>query len=148
RSRAVVLYYHRIGAPDILTRPADQFRNDLAYLSKRYRCTSLSDLCEQLKLKRPLRWRSVVITFDDGYRDNYLLAAPILSQSGVTATFFVSTGFVGTDREFDHDHRHDSTQGPARSYAKLTWGDLRAMEAAGLEIGSHTVNHTNLAQAD
>ncbi|HEU4388309.1 MAG TPA: polysaccharide deacetylase family protein, partial [Blastocatellia bacterium] len=82
-----------------------------------------------------------VVTFDDGYRDNYINALPVLCEKAVPATFFVSTGFIGTEREFPHD-----TGSAPR--AKLTWEDLRQMERLGFEIGSHAVEHVDLGQAD
>ena len=148
RSRTVVLYYHRVGERDVLTKPTDEFRRDLEYLKKNYDCISFSELCERLKSGVRATRRSVVITFDDGYRDNFTAAVPALREAGVTATFFVATGFIDTSREFPHDAkggREESSQ-EAR-FPKLTWGDLRAMEAEGFEIGSHTVNHANLGKA-
>jgi peptidoglycan/xylan/chitin deacetylase (PgdA/CDA1 family) len=97
-----------------------------------------------------------VITFDDGYRDNFLEAVPLLKDAGLTATFFVATGFVGTDRDFRHDLRETGAStgfdsdldGNGTRYPKLQWDDLRAMQSDGFEIGAHTENHTNLGQAD
>ncbi len=143
RSRAVVLYYHRIGSRDVLTKPADEFRGDLLYLKENYECLSLVELCRRSLARAPFRRRAVAITFDDGYRDNFTEAVPALKSAGVSATFFVSTGFIGTDREFSHDIRAESL-----GHVKLTWDDLRAMESEGFEIGSHTVNHANLGSAD
>jgi peptidoglycan/xylan/chitin deacetylase (PgdA/CDA1 family) len=153
RARVVVLYYHRIsgqgGARDPLTRPLDDFRRDLQYLTSNYECISLSELAERLRAGVPFRRRAAVITFDDGYRDNYTAAVPALMEAGVTATFFVSTGFIGTTRVFPHDIRAAQRDNVALlEYPKLTWDDLRVMEAAHFEIGSHTVNHTNLGVAD
>ncbi|HYP28465.1 MAG TPA: polysaccharide deacetylase family protein [Blastocatellia bacterium] len=145
RSRAVVLYYHRIGESDVLTKPPDEFRRDLEYLKKNYDCVSFSELCGRLRSGAPARRRSVVITFDDGYRDNFTEAVPVLREAGVTATFFVATGFIDTRREFPHDLKEGREK--AR-FPKLSWDDLRAMEAEGFEIGSHTVNHANLGKAD
>jgi peptidoglycan/xylan/chitin deacetylase (PgdA/CDA1 family) len=105
-----------------------------------------------------------VITFDDGYRDNYINAVPLLKQAGLPATFFVATGYVGTRREFPHDNPSDvppemaipETRSTSRAlssfnvtprFAKLEWDDLREMEKDGFEIGSHTVNHMNLGRA-
>jgi peptidoglycan/xylan/chitin deacetylase (PgdA/CDA1 family) len=144
RSRAVVLYYHRIGARDVLTRTTEQFRDDLDYVKSKYECLSLHELCEQIRGRKPRRRRAVVITFDDGYRDNFTEAMPVLASAGLTATFFVATGFIGTAREFPHDLRDDRES----RFAKLTWDDLRLMEEAGFEVGSHTVNHTNMGRAD
>lgn len=147
RSRAVVLYYHRIGPRDVLTKPPDEFRRDLEYLKENYDCISFSELCERLRSGARPRRRSVVITFDDGYRDNFTAAVPALKEAGVTATFFVATGFIDTSREFPHDAREEASSEETR-FPKLTWDDLRAMEAEGFEIGSHTVNHANLGRTE
>jgi peptidoglycan/xylan/chitin deacetylase (PgdA/CDA1 family) len=152
RARAVVLYYHRIGGRDLLTKPVEEFRRDLIYLSRKYECITLSELCRRLREGKPLKRRMAVVTFDDGYRDNYTVAMPILQEIGIRATFFVSTGFIGTAREFPHDEEiageSDMLDTERQSFLKLTWDDLRAMEKAGFEIGSHTVNHTDLGVAD
>lgn len=147
RSRAVVVYYHRVGASDVLTKTVEEFRADLAYLKKHYECISLAELSERLVDRRPLRRRAAVITFDDGYRDNHSKAVPLLKEAGLPATFFVATGYIGTVREFPHDHSSEPPAARPASFPKLGWDDLRAMERDGFEIGSHTVNHTNLAQA-
>ena len=142
RARVVVLCYHRLGAPDVLTKSVDEFRHELSYLGSRYECLSLRELCERLRANAPFRRRAFVITFDDGYRVNYTAAVPALREAGLTGTFFVATGFIGTERVFPHDARQ------AKDYPKLTWDDLRAMEAAGFEIGSHTINHVNLGRTE
>ncbi|MGH9830870.1 MAG: polysaccharide deacetylase family protein, partial [Blastocatellia bacterium] len=124
KSRATVLYYHRIGdSRDPLTRSLDDFRNDLGYLQKHYECISLADLRDRLRSGRAFRRRAVAITFDDGYRNNYTEAARVLKETGMTATFFVATGYIGTDRQFPHDECRD---GVAANWPKLTWDDLRA----------------------
>jgi peptidoglycan/xylan/chitin deacetylase (PgdA/CDA1 family) len=145
RSRVVVLCYHRIGLADVLTKPPADFRRELAYLKRNFECIGFGELCARLRDGRPFRKRAAVITFDDGYRDNYLLAVPALREFGLTATFFVSTGFIGTTRVFPHDEALAAHTG---SPPKMSWDDLRAMEAEGFEIGSHTVEHTDLGRAD
>jgi peptidoglycan/xylan/chitin deacetylase (PgdA/CDA1 family) len=69
--------------------------------------------------------RSVCITFDDGCESDYLCAAPILSDAGFNATFYVVSGFVGR-----------------RGY--VTDGQLRELSDAGFEIGSHSDTHAYL----
>jgi len=148
RSRAVVVYYHRVGSRDVLGKTVRQFRSDLSYLKKHYECITLAELSRRLANRVPFRRRAAVITFDDGYRDNYLAAMPLLQEAGLPATFFVATGYIGTARAFPHDHRCDPLTLAIRPhiFPKLEWDDLREMEQHGFEIGSHTVNHANLAQ--
>jgi peptidoglycan/xylan/chitin deacetylase (PgdA/CDA1 family) len=141
RARAVVVYYHRIGGCDVLSRPGDQFAADIEYLQGRYECIAFTEFCRRIKEGVPLTRPVAVITFDDGYRDNFTAAVPILKEANVAATFFVSTGFIDTGREFPHD-------AGSAPRAKLTWEDLRQMERLGFEIGSHTVEHIDLGAAD
>jgi peptidoglycan/xylan/chitin deacetylase (PgdA/CDA1 family) len=145
RSRAVIVYYHRIGGLDQLSKPAGDFRRDLAYFKRWYECISLAELCSRLQSGEPLRRRCVVITFDDGYRDNFTQALPLLQEAGIPATFYVSTGYMGTERVFPHDAL---ASGRDADFPKLSWDEVRRMEVAGFEIGSHTVNHTNLGKCD
>lgn len=141
RASAVVLCYHRIGAFDVLTKPAEDFRREMQYIKQRYECISLDELCRRLLADESFRRPAVVVTFDDGYRDNFTAAVPILKAIGVPTTFFVATGFMSTDRVFPHD-------GPETNYPKMTWDDLRAMQSDGFEVGSHTLNHADLGAAD
>lgn len=101
--QAVVLMYHRIAAPvtdvwDLAVAPA-RFEQQLRVLKGLGTVVAAPELAERLK-KRVLRRRSLVITFDDGYLDNYLVAKPLLEQVQLPATFFVASGAVGQVREF------------------------------------------------
>jgi peptidoglycan/xylan/chitin deacetylase (PgdA/CDA1 family) len=94
----LVLIYHRVTTlesdPQQLAVRPEHFRAQLRWLERHYRI----DRFETPPADDSRR--SVVITFDDGYADNCLEALPILEEEGVPATFFVSTGTIGTDREF------------------------------------------------
>jgi O-antigen/teichoic acid export membrane protein/peptidoglycan/xylan/chitin deacetylase (PgdA/CDA1 family) len=84
-------------SPSLCT-PPGQFDRQMAHIAARYRPLSLDDVVERLREGRPLPADGVVVTFDDGYADNYDLAAPILLKHGVPATFFVTSEWVGDGR--------------------------------------------------
>lgn len=71
--------------------------------------------------------KTVALTFDDGYEDFYTTAWPLLKQYGFTATTYIISGKIGGDY--------------------MTWDQIRELNAAGIEIGAHTVNHIDLAKA-
>jgi peptidoglycan/xylan/chitin deacetylase (PgdA/CDA1 family) len=68
------------------------FERQIAFLARHYGCISMDQLLEALGAGRPLPRNAVVVTFDDGYRDNYDVAFPILRRHKVPAMFYVTTG--------------------------------------------------------
>jgi peptidoglycan/xylan/chitin deacetylase (PgdA/CDA1 family) len=86
------------------------------------------------------RWpdRRVAITFDDGYRDNYTTAWPILQEHGFRAIIFLVAGMMG---------RASTWRTKAEGHAPLmTWDMAREMAGAGIAFGSHSDSHPHLAQ--
>jgi len=100
---ALVLIYHRVTDlatdPQLLAVSPANFDAQMRLLARDYHPISLAELVDGLKHRR-VRDRSVVVTFDDGYADNLLEAAPILEKHGVPATVFVCSGYLGGTREF------------------------------------------------
>ncbi len=86
----------------------------------------MDDLRRCLAGEAVLPEKALLIAFDDGYADNYRYAYPILLDEQVPGTFFVVSGTVGNEN-------------------RMTADELREMQANGMAIGSHTVNHENLA---
>ncbi|MBM4286572.1 MAG: polysaccharide deacetylase family protein [Deltaproteobacteria bacterium] len=82
--------------------------------------------------------RRVVLTFDDGYGDNYANAFPVLARLGFTATIFVAVSFVGSRRTFPWHSR--------TSPRPLDWGEIAEMAQQGIVFGSHTLSHPDLTQ--
>jgi peptidoglycan/xylan/chitin deacetylase (PgdA/CDA1 family) len=97
-SGVLILNYHRIGyaesAPffrDAISATPHEFDAQLAFLARNADVVAGADLPEVL---RAGRGRHVMITFDDGYRDNYEIALPLLKLHGLAATFFLCTGLL------------------------------------------------------
>ena len=130
--RVPVLVYHCVGdnsaspAGDALYVSERTFARQMAFLQRMgFQSVFAGDL------DKPLPLRPIVITFDDGYANNFSKAFPILERYGMKATIFT----VGADNDRGRDGR-------------LTWEEMRTMEASGLvEIQSHTYDlHTIDAQ--
>lgn len=123
-----ILNYHLVGkTADEFTVPADTFAAQLDWLAARgFHTVSLRDVVQSRQDHRPLPPRSIVLTFDDGTEDALRVVLPELQKRGMRGTFFVITGRVG-------------------QAGYLTWDGVRALAAAGMEVGSHTVTHARLA---
>jgi peptidoglycan/xylan/chitin deacetylase (PgdA/CDA1 family) len=80
----------------------------------------------------------VGLTFDDGYTDFLHHAVPVLARHGMTGTVYVVAGRMGAQNDWDTGPRFDI----------MTAGQVRAVAAAGHEVGSHTMTHARLAGAD
>lgn len=104
RGNAVCLTYHRIidkadyeAARDDAMRgmltEVTQFEKQMQYLSEHYQCLDLSTAITGLK-QGTLPPNAVIITFDDGYKDNLTRALPCLKKYGIPATIFIATGFI------------------------------------------------------
>ncbi len=106
QNRAVILIYHRIADhcpdPQLLCVNPSRFAEHLDYLSRHFKVISLEDLRLAI-VESELNRKSVVVTFDDGYVDNLWNAKPLLERYEIPATVFVSSGYVGRDRELVSD---------------------------------------------
>ena len=140
----VILCYHAVNqvadADDprrIVTSPRD-FEAHVRYLLRRgYRFATAEQLLADERPRRPPRG-TVVLTFDDGFADALDVVVPILRRHGVGATFYVNPGRFGA--------QHDLVRGVA---GRLLDADgVRALRAAGMEIGSHAMTHRDLRTLD
>ncbi len=99
-----ILLYHRVmeleSDPQSLSVSPANFDAQLSYLKKNYRVLNVEEWQECLISKKRFPSNSVLITFDDGYADNFLYALPILEKHGVQALFYICTGNLNTDQEF------------------------------------------------
>lgn len=214
--RLLVLAYHRIcdlPAQDYpfqhetVSATPDQFDRQLDFIKRRFEVVNFHTLAEMEKSGDPLPPNLLVITFDDGYEDNYTAALPVLKAHNLTATVYVSTGFIDSGQPFwfemlsyyvmrmkpgiirlrngelqlelTNDNRREIRHVIGRGMRvvadrtrlamleelkkqagitpsadelalvrPLNWQQVRALDAAGVEIGSHTVTHPFLVQLE
>lgn len=109
QSRGLILMYHRvlddINADTVFTQPGMAvstavFERQMSFLKETFSVLPLIDLADYVKSHGRYPGGAAVITFDDGWRDNYTNAFPVLSSHGLPATVFVTTDYVGTTRPF------------------------------------------------
>ncbi|HOA73114.1 MAG TPA: polysaccharide deacetylase family protein [Phycisphaerae bacterium] len=196
-----VLTYHGIVPDELAARPwvpshyvsVSQFERQMAMLAELGPARPLSRVLEEVRAD-PDAPPSVCITFDDGMADNVTLGLPILRKYGHLATFFLATGYIGTDRLLLNDvirllrplnghvlssvtsedcqravaengyaktislskyapevlglwqeHRHEIDPAAVQCLAMMTWEQAHELQAAGMEVGAHTVNHVILS---
>jgi len=128
--------YHYISDPpagadavrrDLSTSPV-QFEEQLYCLQQAgYTSITLEDLLAHLADGRPLPPKPIILTFDDGYADNFRYAFPLLLQYGFHGTFFVITRFLDEGRP-----------------GYITWEQAAQMQAKGMDIEAHSVSHPDL----
>ena len=91
-----------------------------------------------------LNHQLVAITFDDGFRDFFTEAFPILENHGYTATMFLPTAFIGDTRRCFRPSTINYQ--PSTRKECLTWTEITELRQAGIQFGSHTVNHPKLVE--
>ena len=101
RARLSILTFHRVlPSPDALFPSevhAQRFDQVCVWVRRWFNVLPLDEACRRLR-ECSLPARAMAITFDDGYADNHDIAAPILRRHGLSATFFVATGFLDGGR--------------------------------------------------
>jgi len=100
---ALILAYHRIAEPcrdpNLLCVSPHHFQEHLEVILSRWQPIRLSGLTQDSQTRSRVD-PSIAITFDDGYRDNLYVAAPMMRAAGVPATVFLAAAYIGSDREF------------------------------------------------
>lgn len=147
RSRVVVLCYHSIHPTlPFASATPELFRDHLSFLQETCDVVPLSDVNRVAAGPRRSR-AAVALTFDDGYRDNYTHALPLLDEMGMPATFFLTVGLV--ERDPDVVARLTSIRRTTQAaVTAVTWQEARELVAAGHDVGSHTWSHPILARLD
>jgi peptidoglycan/xylan/chitin deacetylase (PgdA/CDA1 family) len=128
--------------------PPATFARQLALLRRlRFRSGGVADLARLARGER-LPGRTVFLTFDDGFRDNYEVAMPLLREHGFHPLIFLLPTHVDDGAALDWPEvaeYHAAEPGLMRS---MTWPEVEEMVAAGAEFGGHTISHPHLRDLD
>lgn len=143
-----ILAYHTIGEyaralPAGIDTPPGQFTRQMEVLKRRWTVAPLAEIVAAVKQGRRLPRRTAAITFDDGYRDNFEIAYPVLRDFGFPATVFCVTDYL--------DGSWPATDWGGSEKEMLQPEDLREMVRNGITFGSHGASHqpfTSLSAAD
>ena len=115
------------------------FERYCRFFRRHFHVIPLRDFVGRLERREPLH-RRLAITFDDGYRNNFDHAAPVLEKFGLPATFFVVSQWIGSDVVPWWD-RQENLRHPW-----MTWDEVRSLRRRGFDIGAHTRTHADLGQ--
>jgi peptidoglycan/xylan/chitin deacetylase (PgdA/CDA1 family) len=140
-TRLPILTFHAIDdLPSVTSFPPHLFRLWMARLhAGGYRTLDLAAAAACLRHGEPIEERSLVITFDDGYRTVYEEAFPVLKAYGMSATVFLT---VGEDGARALSGRLPSYEGRTM----LAWPEIREMQGQGFAFGAHTMTHPDLTR--
>jgi len=139
-----IVAFHRVNGSlpdDGITCPPAKFESFCRYFRDHFRVVTLSEQVAGARAGRNMAG-TLAITFDDGYLDNYEVAAPILRKLHLPATFFLTTGFVGRSVVAPWDRELTTPQG------WMTWDHVRSLVSQGFEIGCHSDTHLDIGEAD
>jgi peptidoglycan/xylan/chitin deacetylase (PgdA/CDA1 family) len=132
-----ILVFHDVSLDEV-----QSFRKKIETLKATTNIVNLDDI-----LAGRMSWEkiNIAITFDDGYRGWIDNVFPVLRELGVTATFFVSSGFVGLREDEERDFLRTNMMSNRKTTGGLTDKELRKLSEGGFSIGGHTCNHVNIA---
>lgn len=151
----VLMYHHVSPQPGLVTCSPENFRAQMAWLADNgWRTLSTAAFAEALA-SGEIPKKSVLVTFDDGYLDNWVYAHPVLEEFGQRATIFLITGWIGDGPRRPHAGQRGVPDVPTHKQAMaaaadgkpdtafLRWSEVEAMRAAGtVDFHSHTHTHT------
>ena len=130
----MIFDYHRVNDDTVDTDDyslsREQFQEQLDYFKENnYHTISMMDFIRAEKYGEELPENPIIITFDDGYEDNYTNMMPMINAMGMKATMFMATNYIGKENY-------------------VSWQQLKEMQDNNIEIGSHTANHLPLTEVE
>ncbi len=139
--RIYTIMYHRVAdrRSDVITLSNKEFEKQVRFFKNNYLCPDPQQLIDDFKMKRyeKVSKDTVLITFDDGYEDNFKFARPILKKYGLRALVFLVSGHIGKYNDWNHKYTERIKHMNVRKI-------IEAKDA--FHYGCHTENHYNLLQ--
>jgi peptidoglycan/xylan/chitin deacetylase (PgdA/CDA1 family) len=143
-----VLMYHKVNdlPNNRMSMPVSRFDEQMTQLAELgYTVVDLDAVLAHYREGGPLPAGATLITFDDGYRDNLLNAAPVLKAHGYPAVQFVPIAYVGDSQPLPHE-RYLAAHGVHNP--TVDWDEIRELERYGVRIESHGISHKPLAELE
>ena len=143
-----VLMYHKVNDlwPNPTTVPTTVFAEQMELLGELgYVVVSLDEVRDHYLEGEPLPDRAVLITFDDGYRDNLENALPVLQRHAYPAVLFVPIGFLDSGRPLPHE---EALRVLGVVNETVDWDELAELEAGGIRIESHGIGHRPVSELE
>lgn len=140
RNHIPILMYHRLAdvPGDRNALPPEKFAEQLKFLKQQgYYTASMEEVWAHYTSGKKLPKKSVLLTFDDGYADNFSAALPLLQKYQMRAAVFPISNWVGKENKWENFNKKPTMT--------MTYDQLQAWRDAGMEIGAHSVNHPFLS---
>jgi peptidoglycan/xylan/chitin deacetylase (PgdA/CDA1 family) len=146
-----ILVYH-----DIKEKDHNRFKTHINYIDKYYGFIEPKELQDIIKRNTVLKRIKVLLTFDDGFKSNAVVAKKFLNPLGIKALFFVPLGIMETLDHYEQRvfiaekmfNRRFKTQDITEDTVPMTWTDLEYLLEKGHTIGAHTINHRRLTEIE
>ena len=143
RYPVTILAHHLVSdRPHPMGIPTEDFWRRIRFLQRQYRIVSLSD-ADRLLRSGSVSAPTVVLTFDDGYCDNFITLRAVAEETGAPVAMFVATQPIEARQEFGHD-----LAAGTRGFFPLTWNQIEHWNRLGVEFGSHTRTHFDCGSGD
>lgn len=143
RAPVIIFYGHLVSdRSHYMAIRTEPFSRCLSYLRRHYSVITLDEAVRRVRAGRNYE-PAVVLTFDDGYAENMVNLRAGLYRTGLKAAFFISSGYIGSGRDFPHDAAKGAAGFPA-----FGWEDVALLKREGHEICSHTQSHVRCSRPE
>ncbi len=137
-----ILTYHSIDNSDsVISIDTTSFKDQMRFLKDYlFNVISLNEVVMHIRKKQPFAEKSIAITFDDGFKNIFSDAFPVLKEYGFNATVFLTTNYC--ERLNNWPGQPDSI----KAQPLLSWAEIKEMSQTGMQFGAHTMNHPYLTR--